>query len=562
MTYSRKQATVRSALWAAYGDALGFITELANQRMLRQRLSADRVTKLLPWTRRIGGRFGTDIELPSGCYSDDTQLRLATSRSIQGTGEFDVEAFSKVELPVWVSYALGAGRGTKLAAGSLARKDSRWFSNFYSEDDQSYVKSGGNGAAMRVQPHVWASRNPNDPASYLSDVLRNALSTHGHPRAIAGAVFHAICTGHVLATRRVISSPDLFSFNDWTKKIPALLEDDAYLRDFWVPRWEELSGTTLQSAFDVVFDELQQEILKVEDWLQGREHCTYENLVSRLDLKNPATRGAGTQTALAAAALSMLVPEREPGELLLTAANVLGTDTDSIASMAGVLIGAITDRDIPQYPQDSRLIEQDAARLYQLSQGGTTAAFSYPSLVGWAPPKSAVDAVYVEGGKLVIAGLGPAEPLTSTKPTGTSRGDYVYQWVQMPFGQRLFIKRRSDQALGSDFSSMRNKEPSVESRPSTSLGGSKTSNGGALDGQEEPTLSEEAGGKSVVVDQINIDDLTNEAIHGGFDPVTIGSHILKLADSLIGVEGVIAYSAIIAKARISRVRRANVDKSK
>lgn len=555
MTNSRKQTIVRSAMWAAYGDALGFITELADQRILKQRLSTDKVTELMPWTRRIGGRFGVDILLPSGCYSDDTQLRLATSRAIQATGEFDVEAFSKVELTVWISYALGAGRGTKLAAGSLARKDSRWFSNFYSENDQSYVASGGNGAAMRIQPHVWAARTPSDPKSYLPDVIRNAISTHGHPRAITGAVLHAMCLAYVLEKRAVLSPQDLRTFNSWTKKIPKLIGEDSYLRDFWIPRWEDLSKNTIANAFNEVFEEIEIEISKVDEWFHKPGKNSYEELVARLDLKNPSTRGSGTQTALAAAALSMLSSARKPTDLLLSAANLLGTDTDSIASMAGALIGATTDCDVPQYPQDSRLIEQDAARLYQLSQVGTASAFSYPGLVGWVPPRSAVDAVIGEDGKLFVAGLGPAEPLTAATPTGSARGDYVYQWIQVAFGQRLFIKRRSDLTLGIDSSSNRNNRlpadaPLKESRSSIHSQNGDSENTTVEIPVIEATINDVASNRHV-----NLDDLTNEAIHSGFDPSTIGTHVLQLADSSGGIESVIAYSAIIAKARISRVRR-------
>ena len=102
-----------SALWAAYGDALGFITELADSAGVARRGAPYPVEEPVSWQRRIGGRFGATVQLPAGCISDDTQLRLATCRSIRGSGVFDVEMFAKVELPVWASYALGAGRGSK-----------------------------------------------------------------------------------------------------------------------------------------------------------------------------------------------------------------------------------------------------------------------------------------------------------------------------------------------------------------------------------------------------------------------------------------------------------------
>src|SRR6266571_942461 len=139
----RLKIVQHSALWAAYGDALGFITELVDNAGLKRRIKASYVTSAVAWRRLVGGRFGAEIDLPAGCYSDDTQLRLATSRAIRGDGTFDVEAFVKVELPVWLSYALGAGRGTKLAAASLKSPDVAWFSNFFDKSKVRYVDCGG-----------------------------------------------------------------------------------------------------------------------------------------------------------------------------------------------------------------------------------------------------------------------------------------------------------------------------------------------------------------------------------------------------------------------------------
>ena len=186
------QSIVRSALWAAYGDSLGFITELAPLPAdVRRRTGVERVTDLVEWKRRIGGKFGVTTVLPKGCYSDDTQLRLATSRAIGRSGAFDVDAFAKVELPVWLSYALGGGRGTKAAASALAHSNATWSTNFFSDGGSRYVHGGGNGAAMRVQPHVWITRQDRLGSLNL-DVVRNTICTHGHPRGILGAVLHSL----------------------------------------------------------------------------------------------------------------------------------------------------------------------------------------------------------------------------------------------------------------------------------------------------------------------------------------------------------------------------------
>ena len=152
----------RSALWAAYGDALGWISELTDEKGLKRRTSGASLEKPLKWIRRVGGPAGVNVSLPVGCYSDDSQLRLATCRAIRADG-FDVEAFAKVELPVWLSYALGGGKSTSAAASNLVRPRAQWFANTFKD----WTKSGGNGAAMRIQPHVWSATSPDDPI-YLS----------------------------------------------------------------------------------------------------------------------------------------------------------------------------------------------------------------------------------------------------------------------------------------------------------------------------------------------------------------------------------------------------------
>jgi ADP-ribosylglycohydrolase len=105
-----RQARTRSSMmWAAYGDALGFISELADEKGLKRRTRGEPLNRTMPWRRRVGGRSGVEVELPAGCWSDDTQLRLAVARSI-GPGGFDVESFARIELSVWPAYALGGGR--------------------------------------------------------------------------------------------------------------------------------------------------------------------------------------------------------------------------------------------------------------------------------------------------------------------------------------------------------------------------------------------------------------------------------------------------------------------
>jgi ADP-ribosylglycohydrolase len=217
---------VASALWSAAGDALGWQSELTDERGLRFRTGNNRVHGMVEWRRRIGGRYGPTVSLPAGTYSDDTQLRLAVGRSIRGTGEFDPEAFAKIELPVWQSYSLGAGPGTLAAASNLAKNGVSWFSNFYEgKDHKSYFLGGGNGAAMRIQPHVW-SNNPEAPLTFLPGVLRDAVITHGHPRGFCGAAFHALCLARALTGHRVPDPDEWLLLAKAMNQICSVVEED------------------------------------------------------------------------------------------------------------------------------------------------------------------------------------------------------------------------------------------------------------------------------------------------------------------------------------------------
>ena len=55
-------------------------------------------------------------------------------------------------------------------------------------------------------------------------------------------------------------------------------------------------------------------------------------------------RGSGTKTAILAAALAWMFRDN-PHEAIVVGANLLGSDTDTIATMAGAILGAITDED-------------------------------------------------------------------------------------------------------------------------------------------------------------------------------------------------------------------------
>jgi ADP-ribosylglycohydrolase len=438
----RRSAVVSSALWAAYGDALGFISELTDESGVKKRIGQSRIEQLQKWRRRVGGMYGATAELPAGCYSDDTQLRLATCRSIRGDGNFDPEAFTKIELTIWPAYSLGGGRGTKDAAQNAGRSDVNWFSNFYRTAKTNYLESGGNGAAMRIQPHVWAAKDPCDASCYLLDVIKNTIATHGHVRAVVGASFHAMC----LASCLVGDVPGPSEWRSFVKLlgayVPALINDDEGLGSFWLPVWEQLNRRSFVDEFQNGLQELDDSV-QICSELVGRESAeSYREIVQALDGFSSAQKGSGLRTAVFASALAWIFKDGSPKNALLVAANLLGSDTDSIGTMAGALLGAM-GKDFTENVMDMEYIAEEAGRLSDISAGRISKTFHYPDLLTWKPPTSQSDVVFKGDGKFIVAGLGVATPFGKEYESKKS-GDAVWQWMQLEYGQSLIIKRRRD----------------------------------------------------------------------------------------------------------------------
>ena len=425
----------RSMLWAAYGDALGFISELVDRKGLERRTGGATLDHLMEWNRRIGGRGGVDVRLPAGCWSDDTQLRMAVSRSIGNHG-FDVGTFSRVELPIWPSYALGGGRASKAAAKNLAKPSMLWYANTF----PGWTNAGGNGAAMRVQPHVWASPNLTD--GYMLDVIRDSVCTHGHPRAIIGACFHASTLAYCL---RVGTVPNIEKCMEIASEIPdlvGLIEGHRTLGTIWTGLWEQATGKQFRDEWRLAANELNAAIRTAGVGIDTSEdvNVIYKGLVERLGLDAEHQRGSGILTTVAAVGLADATPSAKTA--IVTAVNALGTDTDTIATMAGALLGACDGTGPPpQDPLDSKYLSTEAERLSSLSQGKTVAKHVYPDLLTWTAPQTQADALVKDGDHLAVEGLGPVSEL-ETDVVHAANNNFAWQWVETCFGQTLLIKRR------------------------------------------------------------------------------------------------------------------------
>ncbi|MBU7442795.1 ADP-ribosylglycohydrolase family protein [Paraburkholderia fungorum] len=532
MTLKREDQIVASALWAAYGDAVGFPTELISPSEFHKRTGQREMTGTIGWTRKVGGLFGANARFPRGAYSDDTQLRLSTGRAIRGDGFFDVESFAKIELPVWLNYALGAGRGSKLAAANLALRDSTWSQNFYRGPKSNYWDGGGNGAAMRVQPHVWAAKSLDVPA-FMPSVMRDSVCTHGHPRALAGAAIHALMLAYTIDTGVLPSPSQWADFGDACDMAFASLTEDDELALVWCPNWERLAGKSLAQAFADVKMEWHSSCEKAAFLCSDNrnELDIYRAVLDALDGFTAAERGSGLKTPLFAVVLAWLYRERPPEQGLLVAANTFGSDTDTIGTMAGALLGVVAGSEPEDEIQDRDYITSEARRLARVAKGKREASFAYPDTLSWVAPRVQRDAWISTEDGFALSGLGPVVPLGDTY-VPQKGGELEWQWCRTSFNQTVLAKRKPTV------------QPSSARKPS--LSGVETVDRASA---RQLTLEDGMGSKGA-----SIDELTQRCIRSGFDAGLIGECLLLLSNGVDGVEKAIAFAAIIAKARLARSR--------
>ncbi|MBI5518893.1 MAG: ADP-ribosylglycohydrolase family protein [Desulfovibrio sp.] len=412
---------------------------MANPETVQYRTGLAEVSSLIGWKRKIGGRYGVSVNLPSGCYSDDTQLRLSVSRAIGHDGYFDVDSFAHIELPVWMSYQLGGGVGTNLAAKNLSKRSVGWANNFFKSKDSSYVKGGGNGAAMRIQPHVWGHPASSKSSGLIKNILVDTICTHGHPKAILGALFHGYCLYFSMIEGSAPTPTSWFKFLADFRQVPSIIRDDSMLGLAWLPTWEEQAHTSFEKAWEQAIEEMRGDIAKIEQHLSSRGPRTYFNIVGELGCFLPQWRGTGTKTALLASAL-VLIAEGRPKLCSQYAANALNSDTDTIGTMASAIAGSLSEFPPSEQVLDSDYIAQESKKLADIRFAKQAKIFVYPSINAWKPPVSNADSVYLKDNRLYMAGLGPIE--TKNVPVVDAQNGFCWEWVCTSFGQTLLVKRR------------------------------------------------------------------------------------------------------------------------
>jgi ADP-ribosylglycohydrolase/catechol 2,3-dioxygenase-like lactoylglutathione lyase family enzyme len=354
-------------LGAAVGDALGWPNEMPARRV-RSNGSTDvgAVNMFVAWHRRSGGQFMPHEEvINAGEYSDDTQLVLCGARSLLHGADWLGHLVSR-ELPTWRLYQRGGGGATNRAVDLWIKGQLPWSLNEADPKRHSYFNAGGNGVAMRIMPHVVVGARDQTFRSTAHAILLNGITTHGHPRALLGALafgfalWQAMRLGGTLSYGYLIQST-LHDSAEWSSPP----EGSGILAE-----WYNQAQRSFPAGFKQVWAQTLSEMLALlEKSLEGINAGAISldsRILQELGCFDRKVNGAGTICAAAAIYLaSKYAPDPQNG--LAEAATLKGADTDTIASMAACLLGTIAGIEwLQRYRnqlQDENYITKIAQRL-------------------------------------------------------------------------------------------------------------------------------------------------------------------------------------------------------
>jgi ADP-ribosylglycohydrolase len=341
-----------------------------------------------------------------------------------------------VELTVWPAYALGGGRATRAATLNLTRNGTTWSTNFY----KGWSEAGGNGVAMRIQPHVFATGDY-ESSEWLTAILRNGVATHGHPRALVGAVVHALALAYALEHGASPGPAEWGLILERSRSVWRLFDDDLELATYWKPRWEKASGGNLEDSWLRTVAELATHLSVGQNTAPGADLDEvvrlYDAAIEALELRSSSSRGSGT-TTVAASILLAWFANSNPELVGMTSALALDTDTDTIGSMAAAIAGAANPSELKLPLLDVDYLKAESRRLAGLSLDQKADDFPYPDVARWQPPRNQLEVVGLTSGGPAIAGLGP---IVWTGEHYES-GEEVWSWAGTPWGQSVLIKHR------------------------------------------------------------------------------------------------------------------------
>ena len=279
------------------------------------------------------------------------------------------------------------------------------------------------------------------------DIMANGVSTHGHPRALVGALAYGYAVWQAfreagtlpygaLIERTLAGAPA------WTA-IPEL-------QSIW-PSWraaaDDATGGKYAELWECAVGEMRILLEQASAAMQLGALAVDEVVLNEFGCSDKHMAGAGTVAAAAAIFLASR-HAADPINGVIEAAFARGTDTDTIASMTGALLGAISGPDwlghFAMEVQDAGYIMQQATRsdgIPQAAPNGSADEIVAPSrreldaFSGELRSATAQSQVLLPDGRTaLVTGLDQHESKTKT-------GRAVSWRLLVNDGQSVYVKR-------------------------------------------------------------------------------------------------------------------------
>jgi ADP-ribosylglycohydrolase len=282
------------------------------------------------WRQQCGNRFQRYFEdIRPGEYSDDTQLMLCAARARLGRGEW-WQSFARCELLLWLAYERGGGRAVKAAAKAWLGGKTPW--NMPKTLD-AYFEAGGNGVAMRVLPHCVFGLAVTDFRPVAQTIMADGVTTHGHPRALVGALAYGFALWAALGSRFDATAAPcdlLLACRDQWAPLPDV--------DFAWPDWRKAACAA--GDYTTAWEGTVRETVELLRTATAGAAATEIAVLAELGCLG-RFKGSGTVSAAAACYLAgRSLQDVPPRVAIAIAATTQRADTDTLASMAGGLVGA------------------------------------------------------------------------------------------------------------------------------------------------------------------------------------------------------------------------------
>lgn len=320
----------RGAILAtAIGDALGWPNEPRSRNRSKKLKNFD---NFIEWKRSsFVPRWHDEVILP-GEYSDDTQLMLSIARSIIA-GDWE-NFFAEKELPFWLNYERGGG-GALLKATRAYKEGVFPWEHKYA---RTYFNAGGNGATMRILPHVIATANAADISSLMIDVIRDTRITHGHPRAFLGTTCYAYALNYLLKKETILEYGELVEAvidgqNVWA--------DDLNIEFF--REWIDLSNQYTEYDFIEEWNKTRSRMIRQLEFIKMslNKGLILDDIKILEELECFGSAGGAGDVAILASIYLASRYANNPSTGIKISAFTVGMDTDTIASITGGLLGML-----------------------------------------------------------------------------------------------------------------------------------------------------------------------------------------------------------------------------